>query len=112
MDTQDPVSWSDALFPIGMRFACCPTDVRRIIFYKDELIRINDLSLLRYYTESGEKLLNDPNECRWLCDSHVVILHKDRIIDHSTGEKRTFDKHRCMDLSHKTYLPCCAGRLS
>ncbi len=86
VNTQDPVSWSDALKPFDMKLAFCPTDVRRIKFYIDELIKLNDLFTVSYFTPGdSDALLADPNDSGWVCGSHIVIVHRDKIIDPQTG---------------------------
>jgi hypothetical protein len=82
INTQDPVSWSDALAPFGMKLAYVPTDVRRLRFYVDELIGYDDLFTLGFYTlHTPDELLADPDPSGWLCGSHMVVLHRDRVFD-------------------------------
>ncbi|GIV18998.1 MAG: hypothetical protein KatS3mg023_0749 [Armatimonadota bacterium] len=95
INTQDPVSWSEALRPFGMKLAYCPADVRKLRFYMDELVGYDDLFLLCYYTASGEEILSDPDETGWVCGSHVVILHRDRIIDPASGTVQPAREHVC-----------------
>jgi len=82
INTQDPVSWSLALTEFGMKLAYCPTDVRKLQFYMPELVVLDDLFTLSYYTPGQPKdLLQDPGPDGWLCGSHVVILHRDQVYD-------------------------------
>jgi len=97
INTQDPVSWSAALCPFGMKLAYCPHDVRRLRFYLPELIALDDLFLLSYYSPPGTELLRDPDERGWVCQSHIVILHRDRIIDTMFGEELAALEHGCAD---------------
>jgi len=103
VNTQNPVSWSDSLKPFGMKFAYCPFDVRKIRFYMDELISYNDLFLLCYYSRkcSVEDIMGEPNESGWICGSHVVILHKDHIIDSKRGDSINAREHECMEAHTK-----------
>jgi len=98
INTQNPVSWSLALSEYGMKLAYCPTDVRKLKFYMDELISLNDLFLLCYYTPNdGSDILKDPDEKGWICGSHVVILHKDKIFDPNANREKITDakNHPC-----------------
>lgn len=97
INTQNPVSWSQALMPHGMKLAYCPVDVRRLGFYMKELIAYDDLFLLCYYSlfSEQEQILNDPDENGWIMGSHVVILHKDKIIDSATGLVSDALSHEC-----------------
>ncbi|GBC94983.1 hypothetical protein HRbin16_00769 [bacterium HR16] len=97
VNTQDPVSWSEALRPFGMKLGYCPTDVRKLRFYMEELVGYDDLFLLCYYTSSGEEILSDPDETGWVCGSHVVILHRDKIIDPASGKVFPAYEHPCND---------------
>jgi len=97
INTQDPISWSDSLKEYGMKLAYCPFDIRKLKFYMDELIELNDLFILCYYSENCDNILNDPNENGWICGSHVVILHKDKIIDPNGGLIESANEHKCND---------------
>lgn len=95
INTQDPVSWSEALHPFGMKLAYCPFDVRRLKFYVDELIQLDDLFLLCYYLLADESILSDPDSTGWVCGSHVVILHRDLILDSLIGIPAPANQHSC-----------------
>lgn len=101
VNTQDPVSWSNALKPHGMKLAYCPCDVRKIKYYMDELLEINDLFLLCYYTGYDEDILRDPDDDGWVCGSHVVILHKDKIFDPMCGRVFPAKDHMCTECHTK-----------
>ncbi|CAF1560781.1 unnamed protein product, partial [Adineta ricciae] len=77
MNTQDPFSWSQALQLYGMRLSYCPMDVRKLKFYMKELIALDDLFTLSYYTTLNSKqILGDPDDNGWITGSHIVILHR------------------------------------
>lgn len=95
VNTQDPNSWSDSLKPYGMKLAYCPTDVRKLKFYMDGLIKLNDLFLLCYYSPTDSSILADPDPSGWVCGSHVVILHMNLIIDPKRGNKQPAKSHEC-----------------
>jgi len=87
VNTQDPVSWSDALRPFGMKLAFCPTDVRKVKFYVPELLALNDLFTVSYFTTGDpQEILEDPGGDGWVCHSHVVVVHCDSVLDPATGE--------------------------
>ena len=96
VNTQDPVSWSNALQTYGMKLAYCPSDIRKLQFYIDELISLDDLFLLCYYSPIGCEILLDPNEKEWVCGSHVVILHRDKVIDPKRGDSTPAKDHNCI----------------
>lgn len=97
INTQDPVSWSDALKPFGMKLAFCPTDVRRLRFYIEELIDLDDLFTVSYFTpRDPEALLADPDDSGWVCGSHIVIVHRDKIIDPQSGAPIDAHEHGCL----------------
>ena len=97
INTQNPVSWSDALKPFGMKLAYCPTDARRISHYIDELVDLDDLFTLSYYMTRRENvILQDPNEEGWVCGSHIVVLHKDKLYDPMTGVETNATDHECL----------------
>ncbi|MEJ5166130.1 MAG: hypothetical protein WHV67_03785 [Thermoanaerobaculia bacterium] len=97
INTQDPISWSDSLKPYGLKLAYCPTDVRKLKFYIDELIEHNDLFLLCYYCADESKIMSDPDPEGWLCSSHVVILLRDKIIDPKKGVIEQAKDHDCLE---------------
>jgi hypothetical protein len=95
VNTQDPVSWSLALQQYGMKLAYCPCDLRKIKLYMDELIEFDDLFLLCYYIPTGNTILEDPDDKGWICGSHVVIMHRDKIIDSMYGINMFAKEHSC-----------------
>jgi hypothetical protein len=102
MNTQDPSSWSQVLQPYGMKLSYCPMDVRKLKFYMDELIAMDDLFTLSYYTSLDPKdILGDPNSTGWVTGSHIVILHRDKILDPATGTATPALEHYCNDYHTK-----------
>ncbi len=88
INTQDPASWSEALAAFGMKLAYCPTDVRKIRFYVPELLALDDLFTLSYYTPPDSRsILADPGEDGWVCGSHIVVLHRDEVLDPASGRR-------------------------
>ena len=100
INTQDPISWSEALHKFNMKLAYCPFDIRKIKFYINELIALNDLFLLSYYSPIGEEILKDPDHNGWSVSSHIVVLHKNIILDSKSGNISHALKHECN--SHHT----------
>jgi hypothetical protein len=88
VNTQNPVEWSEALRPHGMKLAYIPADVRPLGLYLDELVEYNDLFMLAFYTGRHEEMLevedvtqmNPPRKYQ-TGSSHVVLLHKNQIYD-------------------------------
>jgi hypothetical protein len=97
VNTQDPVSWSAALAKYGMKLAYCPTDVRRLKFYLPELIKLDDLFTLSFYSPTDHSILEDPNEDGWVCGSHIVILHRENVIDPALGNAMHYKQHHCIE---------------
>jgi len=98
VNTQDPVSWSEALHECGMKLAYCPTDARKLKHYMDELLEMADLFTLSYYTstEPGD-ILGEPDYKGWITGSHIVILHRNKVLDPATGMVTEALAHRCND---------------
>ena len=96
VNTQDPVSWSDALAPYGMKLAYCPTDLRRLEHYRDELLALDDLFLLCYYSpEDPSAIAAEPDDEGWICSSHVVMLHRRIIHDTKYEAVSDADEYPC-----------------
>ena len=98
MNTQDPISWSDALKPYGKKLAYCATDVRKLEWFRPELLRLDDLFLLCYYSPTGSDaadVLRTPDETGWVCGSHVLTLHRSRILDTIDGTATDAETHDC-----------------
>lgn len=77
-NSQSPHSWSNALKPYGMQLAYCNHDVRRIEHYIDELVELNDLFFLCFYSVNPP---SDPDVNGKLCTAHIVTMHKDTVYD-------------------------------
>ena len=102
INTQDPVSWSNALKKHGLKLAYCPNDIRKLRFYADELLQLNDLFTLSYYTvKNSVEILHDPDASGWICGSHIVILHKGQIIDPASGKRYIMSDHKCLNFHTK-----------
>jgi hypothetical protein len=99
VNTQDPVSWSEALREYGLKLAYCPSDNRKVRFYVPELVRLDDLFTVSYFTptEPAEVLRDPRRDDGWVCGSHIVILHGKDIIDPARGDRVPVLQHRCMD---------------
>lgn len=96
VNTQDPSSWSDKLREWGMQLAYCPTDARKLRFYMAELVALDDLFTLSYYCPgSSAEILGDPSGTGWVCGSHIVVLHRDRIFDSASGSVTPALAHGC-----------------
>jgi hypothetical protein len=50
LNTEDPVSWSEALKLFEMKLAYLPFDARKLRFYMAQLVSLDDLFLLSYYS--------------------------------------------------------------
>lgn len=98
VNTQDPVSWSDYLRRHGMKLAFCPTDCRRLRYYLDDLLELDDLFTLSYYSPTDPAAIcGDPNDSGWVCGSHIVLLHRDQILDPATGIRGPAQEHHGMN---------------
>lgn len=96
VNTQDPVSWSEALKPYSIKLAYVPTDNRKVRFYLPELLELNDLFTISYFIPTDPAdVLRDPREDGWVCSSHVIILHGREIIDPARGDRVPALQHRC-----------------
>lgn len=98
INTQDPVSWSQALHEADMKLAYCPTDVRKLKHYVEELVRLDDLFTLSYYTSCDhDKILGEPDQSGWITGSHIVVLHRHEIIDPQFGTATDVYGHPCLE---------------
>ena len=77
-NSQSPHSWSNALKPYGMQLAYCNHDVRRIEHYIDELVELDDLFFLCFYSVNPPSDLDANGK---LCTAHIVTMHNDTIYD-------------------------------
>lgn len=78
INTQDPVTWSRALLPFGMKLCYCSVDARRLSWYVPELARLHDVFTVSYYT--GDHAA-DPGADGWVCGSHIVVVAGDKVYD-------------------------------
>lgn len=102
MNTQNPATWSDALAPWQMQLAYCPTDVRKVKFYIDDLLHRDDVFTISYYmTLDAARILADPNERGWVTGSHVVMLHREYILDPASGQRVLARDHHGMEYHTK-----------
>ena len=82
INTQDPVSWSRYLQPHGFKLAYCPTDLRRLRHYVDDLLALDGLFVLCTYSPGSPlQIGGEPDEDGWICGSHFVLLHRDTVYD-------------------------------
>jgi len=77
-NSQAPHTWSEALKPYGMQLAYCNHDLRRLGYFVDELVDLNDLFFLCFYSEDPP---SDPQPSGKLVTAHIVTLHKDTVYD-------------------------------
>lgn len=82
INTQDPVSWSRYLQPHGFKLAYCPTDLRRLKHYVDDLLALDGLFVICTYRPGNPlQIGEEPDEDGWICRSHFVLLHRDKVYD-------------------------------
>jgi hypothetical protein len=85
-----------------MKLAYCPTDIRKLKYYMRELVELDDLFTLSYYTTNDANiLLGNPNADGWLTGSHIVILHRNLILDSGIGEAIEAFDHVCNEYHTK-----------
>ena len=98
INTQDPVSWSAALQLYGMKLAYCPHDARKFKFYIEELITLDDLFALSFYTtRNPNQILDDPDSTGFVTQSHFILLHRDKIYDSAGYGCTPAREHRCLE---------------
>ena len=98
INTQDPVSWSAALQPYGMKLAYFPHDARKFKFYIEELIALDDLFVLSFYTtRNPNQILADPDSTGFVTQSHFILLHRDKIFDSAGYGCTPACEHRCLE---------------
>ena len=102
INTQDPVSWSAALQPYGMKLAYCPHDARKLKFYIEELIALDDLFALSFYTTVHPmEILADADSTGYVTQSHLILLHRDQIYNSTRYQCEPARNHRCVDYHTK-----------
>lgn len=98
INTQDPSSWSDSLIEWNMKLAYCPTDARKLKYYLDELIEVDDMFTLSFYLDFTEvDILAPPDKDGWVVGSHVVVLHRDKVLDPMYGDVQDARTHELND---------------
>jgi hypothetical protein len=86
-----------------MKLSYIPFDTRKVRFFMAKLVALDDLFLLSYYSGLSLDILQDPDENGWVCESHVVILYRDQIIDPALGGSRPAADHSLAALSALQY---------
>lgn len=82
INTQSPASWSDYLRPFGWQLAYCNTDLRRLDYYIDELVLLDDLFVICTYSPADPyDIAVEPDSNGWVCGSHFFLLHGETIYD-------------------------------
>lgn len=74
VNTQDPVTWSQALKRHGKKLAYTSSDTRRFSWYVPELLRLHDVFTVSYYTGDVADFTADPNGDGFVCGSHIVVV--------------------------------------
>lgn len=99
----DPVSWSLVLEDYGMKLAYCPTDIRRVIHYLDELVALNDVFILTYYTpERPPRILAEPDNLGWICGMHSVLVVREMVYDPYLDIRQRIYAHHCRHFHTKS----------
>ena len=83
INTQAPHTWSNALKKFGMQLAYCNNDQRELCHYIEELVRMDDLFLLSFYSSQPPR---HPDQNGKLCTAHIVTMCRDEIIDTAKWE--------------------------
>ena len=84
VNTQCPVSWSNALKRYGKKLAYCSVDVRRLRHIAGELAELNDLFTVSYYC--GD-FMAEPKEDGFICGSHIVVVVGKYIFNSTDGSR-------------------------
>ena len=83
INTQDPVTWSNALKRYGKKLAYTSSDTRRLRWYVPELRALHDVFTVSYYT--GD-FTADPSQDGWVCGSHIVVVAGCKLYDSCSSE--------------------------
>lgn len=87
---------------MGYETCLLPTDVRKLKHYIKELVALDDLFTLSYYTTlEPDVILGEPDSRGWVTGSHIVILHRDKILDPQSGTETDALKHESNDYHTK-----------
>jgi len=77
-----------------MKLAYCPTDLRRLKYFIPEMLEIDDLFAIGIYSpENVIGIGREPDEKGWVCGSHFIVMHRDRIFDTARDEPVTAAKY-------------------
>ena len=82
VNTQDPVTWSQALKRFGKKLCYTSSDTRRLSWFVPELLALNDVFTVSYYTGDFQ---SDPDETGWVCGSHIVVVAGGKLYDSCAG---------------------------
>ena len=111
IQANDPRSWSMVLQEFGMKLAFCPTDVRRVIHYLDELVALNDVFILTFYTpERPPRILAEPDNLGWVCGMHSVLVVRDMIYDPYLDVRQRIYAHHCRHFHTKSIFRVVPAR--
>lgn len=98
INTQDPVSWSLYLQDHGMKLAYCPSDFRRLLHYKSQLLALDDLfAISTYSSQNPLEIGAEPDESGWICGSHFFILHRQTVYDTRYAQPSDFASYEDHD---------------
>ena len=78
INTQAPHSWSAFLQSYGLQLAYCNTDQRPLGLYIDELIEMDDLFFLSFYSHEFPSVYDGEGK---FCTAHIITLNKSTIYD-------------------------------
>jgi|GEM_PF-5959452 hypothetical protein len=89
IDKNNPMTWSSALWVLGLKLIVCPTEFHKLKFYLDELLMHDDLFLICHYskklTDNPQLIFSDSQDDYIYKKFSTKILHRNRLIDVETG---------------------------
>ena len=113
INTQAPTSWSLYLQQHGMKLAYCNSDFRRLKFYVDELLALDDLFTISTYSPTDPEAIGcDPDASGWVCGSHFFLLYRDTIYDTAQSKPILLEDYYGLDRYVKRIfrvVPCQAS---
>jgi hypothetical protein len=66
------------------------------------IVNTQDPTTLSYYTSIDPNvILGNPNDEGWVCGSHIVVMHRDKILDPAIGTITSAIEHHCKDFHTK-----------
>lgn len=78
--------------------------------YMRELVELDDLFTLSYYTTTDPNaILGEPTNGGWVTGSHIVILHRNKILDPQSGTDTAAFDHECNDYHTKRIVRVVAA---